>query len=100
SFANVKAVQAMSEQYLKNVAGKLQPDLVVVDPPRNGLGESVLHALVSLGAPRMTYVSCDPATLSRDLGRLLNSGYRAEQAHMVDLFPQTYHLESVFHLVR
>jgi 23S rRNA (uracil1939-C5)-methyltransferase len=97
---NVKAVQAMSEQYLKNVAGKLQPDLVVVDPPRSGLGESVLHALVSLGAPRMTYVSCDPATLSRDLGRLLNSGYRVEQAHLVDLFPQTYHLESVFHLVR
>ncbi|MBZ5597572.1 MAG: 23S rRNA (uracil(1939)-C(5))-methyltransferase RlmD [Acidobacteriia bacterium] len=97
---NVKAVQAMSEQYLKNVAGKLQPDLVVVDPPRSGLGESVIHALVSLGAPRMTYVSCDPATLSRDLGRLLNSGYRVEQAHLVDLFPQTYHMESVFHLVR
>lgn len=97
---SVKAVQAMSEQYLKNVAGKLQPDLVVVDPPRSGLGESVLHALVSLGAPRMTYVSCDPATLSRDLGRLLNSGYRVEQAHLVDLFPQTYHMESVFHLVR
>jgi 23S rRNA (uracil1939-C5)-methyltransferase len=100
ALANVKAVQAMSEQYLRNVAGKLQPDLVLVDPPRNGLGESVIHALVSLGAPRMTYVSCDPATLSRDLGRLLNSGYRVEQAHLVDLFPQTYHLESVFHLVR
>jgi 23S rRNA (uracil1939-C5)-methyltransferase len=53
-----------------------------------------------LGAPRMTYVSCDPATLTRDLGGLLKSGYRVEQAHLVDLFPQTYHLESVFHLVR
>jgi 23S rRNA (uracil1939-C5)-methyltransferase len=98
--ANVKAVCATTEQYLKNVAGKLHPDLVVVDPPRSGLGESVIHALVTLGAPRITYVSCDPATLSRDLGSLLKSGYRAEQAHMVDLFPQTYHLESVFHLVR
>ena len=97
---NVKAVCATTEQYLKNVAGKLQPDLVVVDPPRSGLGESVIHALVTLGAPRITYVSCDPATLSRDLARLLQSGYRVEEAHLVDLFPQTYHLESVFHLAR
>ena len=98
--ANVKAVRATSEQYLKNVTGKLHPDLVVVDPPRSGLGASVIQSLVMLGAPRMTYVSCDPATLSRDLGGLLKSGYRVEQAHLVDLFPQTYHLESVFHLVR
>jgi 23S rRNA (uracil1939-C5)-methyltransferase len=82
------------------VTGKLHPDLVVVDPPRSGLGASVIQSLVMLGAPRMTYVSCDPATLSRDLGGLLKSGYRVEQAHLVDLFPQTYHLESVFHLVR
>jgi 23S rRNA (uracil1939-C5)-methyltransferase len=98
--ANVKAVRATVEQYLKNVAGKLQPDLVVVDPPRSGLGENIIRALVTLGAPRITYVSCDPATLSRDLGGLLKSGYRVEQAHLVDLFPQTYHLESVFHLAR
>jgi len=98
--ANVKAVRNTSEQYLKNVTGKLHPDLVVVDPPRSGLGASVIQSLVMLGAPRMTYVSCDPATLSRDLGGLLKSGYRVEQAHMLDLFPQTYHLESVFHLVR
>ena len=56
--------------------------------------------LRKLAAPRITYVSCDPATLSRDLGRLLSRGYRVEQAHLVDLFPQTYHLESVFRLVR
>jgi len=98
--ANVKAVRAMSEQYLKSMSGRLQPDLVVVDPPRSGLGETVIHSLVTLGAPRITYVSCDPATLSRDLGGLLRGGYRVEQAHLVDLFPQTYHLESVFHLVR
>jgi 23S rRNA (uracil1939-C5)-methyltransferase len=98
--ANVKAVRATTEQYLKNVAGKLHPDFVVVDPPRSGLGASVIQSLVTLGAPRLTYVSCDPATLSRDLGGLLKSGYCVEQAHLVDLFPQTYHLESVFHLVR
>ncbi len=97
---NVKAVRAMSAEYLQQVAGKLKPDLVVMDPPRAGLGESVVHRLVSLGAPRMIYVSCDPATLSRDLGGLLKAGYRIGQAHLVDLFPQTYHMESVFHLIR
>jgi 23S rRNA (uracil1939-C5)-methyltransferase len=100
SAANVKRVRATVEQYLENAAGKLQPDLVVVDPPRAGLGESVIRNLAKLAAPRITYVSCDPATFSRDLRALLQSGYRVEQAHLVDLFPQTYHLESVFHLVR
>ena len=98
--ANVKAVRSTTEQYLENAAGKLRPDLVVVDPPRSGLGEKVIKGLVTLRAPRITYVSCDPATLSRDLARLLQSGYRVAEAHLVDLFPQTYHLESVFHLVR
>ena len=98
--ANVKAVRATTEQYLENAAGKLRPELVVVDPPRSGLGEKVIHGLVKLNPSRITYVSCDPATLSRDLARLLHSGYRVEEAHLVDLFPQTYHLESVFHLTR
>jgi 23S rRNA (uracil1939-C5)-methyltransferase len=97
--ANVKAVRATTEQYLENAGSKLRPDLVVVDPPRNGLGERVIKGLVQLKAPRITYVSCDPATLARDLARLLQAGYRVEEAHLVDLFPQTYHLESVFHLV-
>jgi 23S rRNA (uracil1939-C5)-methyltransferase len=98
--ANVKAVRATTEQYLENAAGKLRPELVVVDPPRGGLGERVIRGLVKLKAPRITYVSCDPATLSRDLVRLLQAGYRVDEAHLVDLFPQTYHLESVFRLVR
>jgi 23S rRNA (uracil1939-C5)-methyltransferase len=98
--ANVKAVRATTEQYLENAVGKLRPSLVVVDPPRSGLGEKVIKALAKLKAPRITYVSCDPATLARDLAKLLPSGYRVEEAHLVDLFPQTYHLESVFHLVR
>jgi 23S rRNA (uracil1939-C5)-methyltransferase len=54
--------------------------------------------LAGLKIPRITYVSCDPATLSRDLVTLLAAGYRVEEAHLVDLFPQTYHMESVFHL--
>ncbi len=97
---NVRAVHATSANYLEKVAGKVRADLVVVDPPRRGLGDDVIRGLLALGAPRIAYVSCDPATLARDLGRLLSGGYRVEQAHLVDLFPQTYHLESVFHLVR
>ena len=97
---NVKVVRAVAEQYLKNAGSRLRPGLVVVDPPRSGLGEGVVRALAASGAPRMSYVSCDPATLARDLGGLLRAGYRVEQTHLVDLFPQTFHLESVVQLVR
>ena len=95
---NVKAVHATTEQYLQRSINT--PDLVVVDPPRGGLGEAVAQALVRLQAPRLTYVSCDPATLARDLRVLSAAGYVIEQAHLVDLFPQTFHLESVLHLVK
>jgi 23S rRNA (uracil1939-C5)-methyltransferase len=97
---NVKAVRATTADFLRSVAHKLKPELVVVDPPRSGLGESVVQSLVGLGAHRITYISCDPATASRDLAGLLSAGYRIEQVHLIDLFPQTYHLESVFHLAR
>jgi 23S rRNA (uracil1939-C5)-methyltransferase len=99
---NGKAVQATAEQYLTKVPqpNLVVPDLVVMDPPRSGLGDSVARALPSAGAPRLIYVSCDPATLARDLVPLLAEGYRVEEAHLVDLFPQTYHLETVLHLVR
>ena len=111
--SNGKAVQATTEQYLTGLensgrSGKgavlphnfHTPDLAVVDPPRSGLGERVARALVTLGAPRVIYVSCDPVTLARDLVTLLGSGYRVEQMHLIDLFPQTFHLESVVHLAR
>jgi 23S rRNA (uracil1939-C5)-methyltransferase len=75
------------------------PDLVIVDPPRSGLGDPVARALAEMGAPRVTYVSCDPATLARDLVPLQAAGYRVDEVHLVDLFPQTYHLESVLQLV-
>ena len=53
-----------------------------------------------MSASHVTYVSCDPATLSRDVRVLLESGFRVEQAHLVDMFPQTYHMETVLHLER
>lgn len=98
--SNVRAVPKTTEQFLEGVADRLRPNFVVVDPPRTGLGETVVRKLAGLGAGRMVYVSCDPATLSRDLAGLLGAGYRIQQAHLMDLFPQTYHVESVFHLVR
>ena len=97
---NVKVVRVATADFLRSATGKLRPDLVVVDPPRSGLGENVVRGLIGLGAHRMTYISCDPATASRDLGGLLSAGFRIERAHLMDLFPQTYHLESVFQLVR
>jgi len=110
--SNVEMAQATAEQYLagseeKRRTGKgvaspnLQtPELAVVDPPRSGLGERVARSLAKLAAPRLVYVSCDPATLARDLVVLGGAGYRLDQLHLVDLFPQTYHLETVVHLVR
>ena len=97
--SEVKAVLATAEQYLGQVAG-MRPDLIVVDPPRVGLGESVVRSLAKLEAPKITYVSCDPSTLARDLRLMTGLGYRITDAHLVDLFPQTFHIESVFLLAR
>lgn len=69
--------------------------LVVLDPPRTGLDKEALSALVSLAPPRIVYVSCDPATLARDIKRLLASGYHLREVQPVDMFPQTYHIECV-----
>ena len=96
----MKAVLATTEQYLQQVSSDLRPDLVVADPPRGGLGENVIRNFARLDAARLTYVSCDPATLARDLRMLLGLGFKIKGAHLFDLFPQTYHIESVFHLAR
>ena len=96
----VKAVLATTDQFLGKPSPATRPDLVVVDPPRGGLGENVVRGLTKLDAHRITYVSCDPSTLARDLRMLLAAGYKVEEAHLIDLFPQTLHIESVFHLAR
>ncbi|HEV7219759.1 MAG: 23S rRNA (uracil(1939)-C(5))-methyltransferase RlmD [Terriglobales bacterium] len=100
SAPNVKAVHATTEHYLESMPRKLRPDFVVLDPPRSGLSANALKGLVALNAPEITYISCDPATLARDMRGLLNSGYQLKQAHLIDLFPQTFHIESAFHLTR
>ncbi len=75
-------------------------DLIVVDPPRAGLGDSVAQAIAETQAQRVVYVSCDPATMARDLLVFSAAGYTIQQAHLFDLFPQTAHLETVLHLTR
>ena len=76
-------------------------DVLVVDPPRAGLDEAAIGLIAGSGARAVAYVSCDPATLARDLKRLRDEGtYRIESITPVDLFPQTFHCETVVHLVR
>jgi 23S rRNA (uracil1939-C5)-methyltransferase len=73
------------------------PDFILADPPRAGLGKRAVEHLVRLKAPQITIVSCDPATLARDLAAL-GEVYAIEKMTMVDLFPQTYHIETVTRL--
>jgi 23S rRNA (uracil1939-C5)-methyltransferase len=94
----VSAENQTSEDYLVAMAAK--PALILADPPRVGLGKQVVRELARIQAPRLAIVSCDPATLARDLNGLLAAGYHIDQLTMVDLFPQTYHIETVAHLTR
>ncbi len=73
-------------------------DAIVADPPRSGLTKVVVENLCRLRPRRLVYVSCDPTTLARDLALLIRGGFRTRSVHLVDLFPQTFHLESVVHL--
>ncbi|MGH9648681.1 MAG: class I SAM-dependent RNA methyltransferase [Bryobacteraceae bacterium] len=90
----VKTEQARVEAYLERL--QATPEFVLADPPRAGLGKDVVGHLQRLAPPRVTIVSCDPATLARDLAGL--TGYQIESLTLVDLFPQTFHLEAVVHL--
>ena len=69
-----------------------------MDPPRAGLGPGVCALLARVAGPELVYVSCDPTTLARDLALLVHSGYRIRQVHLLDMFPQTFHLETVVFL--
>ncbi len=74
-----------------------RPDCVIVDPPRGGMHKKALGGLLAMGAPAFVYVSCNPTTLARDVGAILEEGYQLKRVQPVDLFPQTYHVETVCH---
>ena len=94
--AGRRAVATTTVEYLRGaVLQRERPRLIVVDPPRAGVGDEVCALLARVAAQEMVYVSCDPVTLARDLKHLMGAGYRMVELHMVDLFPQTFHLETV-----
>ena len=96
---NVRVVSDTVFDFLRRSA-QSEPDLVVMDPPRAGVGIAALKLLLGLRPRRLSYVSCSPPTLARDLGFLTQHGYRLESLDMFDLFPQTYHIESLARLSR
>lgn len=77
-----------------------RPDLLLLDPPRAGAGRVVIERILALAPAQVVYVSCDPATLARDLKQLAAAKYHPTAVTAVDLFPQTYHVETVVHLRR
>ena len=94
---NVEVRSERCEEALANWDG-LRPDVALLDPPRSGLEEEGCRGLTSLGARRIVYLSCDPATLARDLARIESTGegrYRCSEITCFDLFPQTPHVEAL-----
>ncbi|MDO4316418.1 MAG: methyltransferase domain-containing protein, partial [Oscillospiraceae bacterium] len=73
----------------------LRPDVITVDPPRKGLSPEVIASVAGMAPRRVVYVSCDPATLGRDIKLFASLGYRASRAAAVDMFPGTRHVETV-----
>jgi len=91
----VEAIQQQTEAFL--LEAKQTPDFVLADPPRSGLEKAAAERLLALRPKEISIVACDPATLARDLA-ILRAGYEIDQVTMIDLFPQTFHIETVVRL--
>lgn len=92
-FENIELYEATAELALP--ALQAIPEVILVDPPRAGLEKKVAEAILAIKPKTLVYVSCDPATLARDSRQLLNGGYHLQQITPFDVFPQTYHIESI-----
>jgi 23S rRNA (uracil1939-C5)-methyltransferase len=95
-FDNVSLYVGAVERVLPRL--EVKPDVVIIDPPRAGLHPKALEALLAAKPAQIAYISCDPATLARDLGKLIENGYDLEKVFLLDLFPQTFHIESMVFL--
>ena len=95
-FICADAAEALPELIEKGI----RPDVIVIDPPRKGCDKAVLNAITGSAVQRVIYVSCDPATLARDVRILVDGGYSIQKVQPIDMFPQTAHVETVCLLVR
>lgn len=96
-FENVELYDLPAEDVLSVL--DISPDIILLDPPRAGLSTTVLDSVVKLDPDLVAYISCDPATLARDIERFNKKGFSLEESTPFDMFPQTYHIES-FNLLR
>ena len=92
-FDNVELYEGLAEEVIPHL--ELKPDIVLVNPPRAGLDKQVVDGILKLNPQTIAYVSCDPSTLARDAARLINGGCKLKEVTPFDLFPQTYHIESI-----
>ncbi|MCR4850666.1 MAG: 23S rRNA (uracil(1939)-C(5))-methyltransferase RlmD [Lachnospiraceae bacterium] len=92
---NAEFICAAAEEYLPSHADEIHADAIVMDPPRKGMDERALEAVLNVSPSRIVYVSCDSATLSRDLKFLCEHGYELKKIRPVDMFPQTIHCEVI-----
>ncbi len=90
-----RAVPQTTLAFLQAYRPAQPPDLVVMDPPRAGIGSDALRALLKLAPAQIVYVSCDPTTFAPEASALIHSRYAVEELHLLDLFPQTFHMETV-----
>ncbi len=74
---------------------KERPDLIIVDPPRDGIHPKAIGKIIAFGAPEIVYVSCKPTSLARDLEIFQQEGYQVERVKLMDMFPRTVHVETI-----
>jgi 23S rRNA (uracil1939-C5)-methyltransferase len=97
-FDNVSLYEGTTESVLPLLEEK--PDLIILDPPRSGVGKPALDAILRMSPRQMVYFSCNPATLARDARLMLSAGYQFQETILLDMFPQTFHVETVILMSR